>query len=398
MSRDDYLTGQMPQLADVLGLAEALIRRPSITPEDAGVQDLLAQRLVARGFRVERLRFGAPPHGPVDNLLASIGSGGPHFCFAGHTDVVPPGPRERWSVDPFAATLESGRLIGRGAADMKGAIAAFIIAAEQFLDAHGGPLPGTISLLITGDEEGPAQYGTDPTLAWMEQHGVRPDVCLVGEPTSAHRLGDTVKIGRRGSLNADIVVHGVQGHVAYPDRADNPITRLVRVLSALKERSLDTGSALFDASNLEITTVDVGNPTENLIPASASARLNIRFNDRQHSRDLVAWLGLQLRQHAPNHDLAVRVSGESFITDGGDLPAIVAAAISAHTGLTPAFSTSGGTSDARFIRRMCPVVEFGLPGATMHKADEQVRIDDLVTLVDIYRTVLERYFAGALAA
>lgn len=392
MSRDDLSTDMTPQRAAVLDLTAALIRRPSITPEDAGAQDMLAARLAERGFCVQRLRFGAPPHGPVDNMVATIGTGGPHFCFAGHTDVVPPGPRERWSVDPFAAAFEAGRLIGRGAADMKGAIAAFIVAVEQLLDAHGGTPPGTISLLITGDEEGPAQYGTDPTLAWIEQNGMRPDVCLVGEPTSATRLGDTIKIGRRGSLNADIVIHGVQGHVAYPQRADNPIARLVRVLTALKARALDDGSAQFDPSNLEITTVDVGNATENLIPAQAFARLNIRFNDRQHSRDLVAWLGAELRRHAPNHDLAVRVSGESFITESGDLPGIVAAAIEAHTGLRPALSTSGGTSDARFIRRMCPVVEFGLPGATMHKADEQVRLDDLDRLVDIYRSVLQRFF------
>lgn len=383
-----------PQRTAVLDLAVALIRRPSITPEDAGAQDLLAARLGRRGFRVERLRFGTPPHGPVDNMVATIGSGGRHFCFAGHTDVVPPGPRERWSVDPFAATVASGRLIGRGAADMKGAIAAFTIAVEQILDAHGGRPPGTISLLITGDEEGPAQYGTDPTLAWMEQNSIRPDACLVGEPTSAHRLGDTVKIGRRGSLNADIIVHGVQGHVAYPQRADNPITRLMRVLTALKERVLDQGSAQFDPSNLEITSVDVGNATENLIPAQAFARLNIRFNDRQHSRELVAWLHAELRRLAPNHDLAVRVSGESFITDGGDLPGVVAAAIEEHRGLRPDLSTSGGTSDARFIRRMCPVVEFGLPGTTMHKADEQVLLDDLDALVDIYRSILLRFFGS----
>ncbi len=398
MPRDDRSTNLTPQRAAVVALAQALIRRPSVTPEDAGAQDLLAARLAERGFRVERLRFGAPPHGPVDNLVATIGSGGPHFCFAGHTDVVPPGPRDRWSVNPFAATVEAGRLIGRGAADMKGAIAAFVIATEQFLGAQDGASSGTISLLITGDEEGPAQYGTDPTLAWMEQHGVRPDACLVGEPTSAHHLGDTVKIGRRGSLNADLVVHGVQGHVAYPQRADNPIDRLVRVLTALKERPLDGGSARFDPSNLEITTIDIANPTENLIPGQAFARLNIRFNDQQHSRDLVAWLTEELRRHAPNHDLAVRVSGESFITESGDLPGIIAAAIEAHTGLRPELSTSGGTSDARFIRRMCPVVEFGLPGATMHKADEQVRLDDLDTLVDIYRSVLQRFFTVAKAS
>ena len=374
-----------------LALARALIACPSVTPADAGAQDVLAAALAALGFSVHRLRFGVAPDGPIDNLFATIGTGGPHFAFAGHTDVVPAG--DGWSVDPFAADVADGRLVGRGAADMKGAIAAFVTAAARHVARHDSRgAPGTLSLIITGDEEGPATFGTAPLLDWMEQHGHVPDLCLVGEPTSARMLGDTIKVGRRGSLNAWITVNGAQGHVAYPARADNPITRLVAILGDLKARGLDTGSDWFDASNLEVTDISVGNPATNVIPAQASARLNIRFNDHHRGSDLEAWLRATVAAHAPSADVTVRISGEAFLTEPGALSGIVADAVTAVTGIVPDLSTSGGTSDARFIRRLCPVVEFGLPGASMHKIDESVAVADLATLVEIYDGVLQRVF------
>ena len=375
-------------MIDPLHLAQALIRCPSVTPADAGAQDVLTTALEGIGFTVHRLTFGEPPDGPVANLFATIGSGTPHFAFAGHTDVVPPG--DGWSGDPFAATVADGWLAGRGAADMKGSIAAFVAAAERAV-ARG--FTGRLSLIVTGDEEGPATFGTAPLLAWMEAHGHVPEMCLVGEPTSAALLGDTIKIGRRGSLNAWITVNGAQGHVAYPGRADNPITRLVAIVARLKARILDEGSDWFDASNLEITDLTVGNPATNVIPARASARLNIRFNDLHRGADLEAWLRQVVVDEAPSADITVRISGEAFLTEPGALSSLVAGAIQLVTGALPALSTSGGTSDARFIRRVCPVVEFGLVGASMHKVDEAVPVADLVALTAIYDAVLARVLA-----
>jgi succinyl-diaminopimelate desuccinylase len=373
-----------------LALAAALIRCPSVTPDDAGAQGLLAEALEGLGFEVHRLRFGGPPDGPVDNLFATIGSGGPHFAFAGHTDVVPTGELSGWSADPFAAEIRDGRLIGRGAADMKGAIAAFVSAAARHV-ARGSS--GRLSFIITGDEEGPATFGTAPLLDWLEARGLVPDACLVGEPTSAAQLGDMVKVGRRGSLNAWITVGGVQGHVAYPQRAANPITPLVAILAELKARVLDEGSPWFQPSNLEVTDIGVGNPATNVIPAEARARLNIRFNDHHKGADLEAWLRQIVARHAPAADVLVRISGESFFTEPGALSGIVADSIAEVTGLSPELSTSGGTSDARFIRRLCPVVEFGLPGASMHKVDESAAVADIAALADIYDGVLRRFFA-----
>ena len=373
-----------------LALAQALIRCTSVTPEDAGAQGLLAAALKGLGFEVHALRFGGPPDGPVDNLFATIGSGGPHFAFAGHTDVVPTGELSGWSADPFAADVRDGRLIGRGAADMKGAIAAFVAAAGRHV-ARGRP--GRLSLIITGDEEGPATFGTAPLLDWMEARDLVPDACLVGEPTSAAQLGDMVKVGRRGSLNAWITVPGVQGHVAYPQRAANPITPLIAILAELKARVLDDGNAWFQPSNLEITDIGVGNPATNVIPAEARARLNIRFNDQHRGADLEDWLRTVVAAHAPAAHVLVRISGEAFFTEPGALSGIVTASIAEVTGLTPELSTSGGTSDARFIRRLCPVVEFGLPGASMHKVDESAAVADLLALTDIYDGVLKRFFA-----
>lgn len=379
--------------ADTLALAQALIRCASVTPADAGAQRVLASALAGLGFEIHPLRFGEAPDGPIDNLLATIGSGAPHFAFAGHTDVVPVGDVAGWSVDPFAATVADGQLVGRGAADMKGAIAAFVVAAGRQI-ARG--LPGRVSLIITGDEEGPATFGTAPMLDWLEENGLVPDMCLVGEPTSALRLGDMIKVGRRGSLNAWITVNGAQGHVAYPQRADNPVTRLIVILAELKGRGLDHGSDWFDASNLEITDIGVndsgGNPATNVIPAQARARINIRFNDHHRGVELEDWVRATVAIHAPAADVVVKVSGEAFLTEPGELSGIIADAVTAVTGIVPELSTSGGTSDARFIRRLCPVVEFGLVGVSMHKTDESVAVADLAVLTNIYDGVLARVF------
>ncbi len=381
--------------ADVTALAQRLIRCASITPHDAGAQDVLADALIALGFTIHRLRFGEAPDGPVDNLFATIASastsgGGRHFAFAGHTDVVPTGELAAWSVDPFAATIADGRLVGRGAADMKGAIAGFVAAAAGHV-ARG--TPGRLSLIITGDEEGPATFGTAPMLEWLEANDLVPDACLVGEPTSAKQLGDTIKIGRRGSLNAWLTIRGAQGHVAYPHRADNPVTRLVAILAALKARGLDDGSSWFDASNLEVTDISVGNPASNVIPAQAMARINIRFNDLHTGTDLADWIRATVAAHAPSAEVVTRISGEAFLTEPGALSGLVAAAVTQVTGVAPDLSTSGGTSDARFIRRLCPVVEFGLVGVSMHKADESAGVADIETLALIYDDVLRRFFA-----
>ena len=376
---------------DAVDVARAMIRCPSVTPIDAGAQDVLAAALTALGFEIHRLRFGEAPDGPVDNLFATLGGPGQHIAFAGHTDVVPAGELSAWSSEPFAGTVHNGWLIGRGANDMKGSIGAFVEAAGRAI-ARG--FDGRISLIITGDEEGPALYGTDKLLDWMSERGFRPDACIVGEPTSSQVLGDTIKIGRRGSLNCWIAANGAQGHVAYPARADNPIPRLVAALAAVQARAFDDASEWFDASNLEITDIYVGNPAANVIPARATARLNIRFNDRHRGADLEAWLRETIARHAPGAEVTIRISGEAFLTEPGTLSRIVAAAVKEVTGRTPVLSTTGGTSDARFIRRMCPVVEFGLVGATMHKVDEAVPVEDIRALTDIYDAALRRFFAG----
>lgn len=374
--------------ANAIELAQALIRCPSVTPADAGAIGVMAGTLEGLGFTCHRLTFGEAPDGPVDNLYASIGSGGPHFAFAGHTDVVPEGAG--WSADPYAGEIRDGLLLGRGAADMKGALAAMLSAAAAHV-ARGAP--GTLSFIITGDEEGPATHGTDELLRWMEAHGHRPDMCLVGEPSSATRLGDMMKIGRRGSLNAWITVTGAQGHVAYPDRADNPIRRLVPALQALQARHLDSGTDWFTASNLEITDLAVGNSATNVIPAEARARLNIRFNDSHRGEELANWIRETVAAHAPSADVKIRISGEAFLTEPGALSTLVSEAVEAETGLKPELSTTGGTSDARFIRRLCPVVEFGLPGQSMHKVDELAAVADIEALARIYDRLLQRVFA-----
>jgi len=372
---------------DPVALTKRLIACPSVTPADAGAMAVIAEALEGIGFTVHRFAAGTPPDGPIENLFAIRGGSGRHFAFAGHSDVVPPG--EGWQGDPFVPETRGDLLYGRGAVDMKGAIAAFIAAAAR-IDEQAG----TISLIITGDEEGPATHGTLALIEWMAERGIRPDLCLVGEPTSEHRLGDMIKIGRRGSVNIWIENAGAQGHVAYPHLADNPIPALIRALHALTALALDEGNTWFQPSNLEITTIDVGNGATNVIPASAKARINIRFNDEHRGSDLIDRVGKIVASHAPNATLRATISGESFLTPPGAFSTLIAAAIERISGIRPKLSTSGGTSDARFLTRLCPVVEFGLCNATMHKLDEAVAITDLHTLADIYEAITRGALAG----
>ena len=376
-------------LPDPVALAAELIRRPSVTPADAGAMDVLEQALSPLGFACRRMRFGE-----IENLYAKVGEGRPNLCFAGHTDVVPPGDAEAWARPPFVGALEGGMLHGRGAADMKGAVAAFVAAAGRVLVR--GPVPGAISLLITGDEEGIAEEGTRAVVEALAAEGEAIDHCVVGEPTSQGALGDMIKIGRRGSLNASLTVEGVQGHVAYPDRAANPAPVLVRLLSRLIGRRLDDGFEGFQPSNLEITSIDIGNPATNVIPARASARINIRFNPAHAGADLAAWIEGEARTagvgFAGQVTTQTRISGEAFLTHPGPFTDLVSGAVAGVTGLTPELSTSGGTSDARFIRRLCPVVEFGLVGTTMHKVDEQVAVADIERLTAVYERLIVNYF------
>jgi succinyl-diaminopimelate desuccinylase len=377
---------------DPAALAAALIRRPSVTPRDEGALDVAAATLEGLGFACHRLVFGGDGDPPIHNLYARRGSGRPNFCFAGHTDVVPVGAAEAWSFDPFAAALRDGALCGRGAVDMKGAIAAFIAAAQGYLDARGPGFTGSISLLITGDEEGDAINGTRKVLDWLAERSEAIDACLVGEPTSAQSLGDMIKIGRRGSMTGRLTVHGVQGHTAYPHLADNAAHRLVAMLYALTTAELDRSSEHFQPSTLQVSTIDIGNPASNVIPASARAVFNIRFNDRWTSETLKRWLAERLDAVGGHYTLDFVVSGESFLTAPGPLSDRLAEAIHRVTGRTPEFSTTGGTSDARFIQAYCPVAEFGLVGLTMHKVDERVDLADLADLTRIYRSFLELYF------
>ena len=372
---------------DALALAETLIACESVTPARGAVFDALQAMLEPLGFTVVRFVEGEEPDGPVENLLATRGDSGKHLAFAGHLDVVPPG--SGWASGAFEPEVRGGLLHGRGAVDMKGAIAAFVAAAAR-------PHPeGTLSLIITGDEEGPAIFGTRALIARMAERGVKPDLCLVGEPTSANRLGDTIKIGRRGSVNIWIDVPGRQGHVAYPQLADNPIPKLVAILAEIGAIELDRGSAWFQPSNIEMTDITVGNPATNVIPAHASARLSIRFNDLQRGDDLAARIEAIVHRHVPEATMLARVSGEAFVTEPGPLSALVSDAIEARLGLRPELSTTGGTSDARFLSQLCPTVEFGLLNATMHKLDEAVAIDDLAALTDIYAGVIARALSSA---
>ena len=376
-------------------LAAELIRRPSVTPKDEGALEIVARTLESMGFTCHRLTFEEPGTDPIANLYARKGTGSPNLCFAGHTDVVPVGAADSWSFDPFAAAINNGVLCGRGAVDMKGAIAAFIAAAEAFLDKRGPGFSGSISLLITGDEEGVAINGTKKVLGWLKARGEAIDACVVGEPTSATRLGDMIKIGRRGSMTGRLTVEGVQGHVAYPHLADNAAHRLVALLASLTARQLDDGTEHFQKSGLQVTTIDIGNPTTNVIPGAARATFNIRFNDVWTSGKLKTWVKQVLDRVDPNYQLAWEVSGESFLVPPGKVSDCLAGAIGEVTGLTPELSTTGGTSDARFIQAYCPVAEFGLVGQTMHKVDERVELADIARLVAIYGGFLDRFFGNS---
>lgn len=377
---------------DLITLAQAMIRCPSVTPADAGALDILEAALAKLGFRCHRLKFSAPGTADVDNLYARFGVEAPNFCFAGHTDVVPPGERSHWSVDPFAGIVSDGYLIGRGAADMKGAIAAFVTATERLLENFGRSFSGSISLLITGDEEGPAVNGTTKVLDWMKERGEIIDACIVGEPTNPTYLGEMVKIGRRGSLTGRLKVYGAQGHIAYPHLADNPIPRLIKAVTAITASRLDDGNDQFQPSNLEVTTIDVGNSATNVIPAEAKATFNIRYNTIQTGARLEAWLREVIAKEAGAHALDIEHGAQPFLTPQGHLSEVVSVSIQDVLGLNPEFSTTGGTSDARFIQAYCPVVEFGLVGQTMHKIDECVRVQDLMQLSDIYFAILKRWF------
>jgi succinyl-diaminopimelate desuccinylase len=383
---------------DPVSLAAELIRRPSVTPRDEGALGIVASRLERLGFACHPLTFAEEgPNGeksePVANLYARWGNGRPNLCFAGHTDVVPTGAAEQWSFDPFGAALRDGVLCGRGAVDMKGAIAAFIAAAERFIATRGPDFAGSISLLITGDEEGVAVNGTKKVLDWLKARGEALDACLVGEPTSATELGDMIKIGRRGSMTGRITVTGVQGHVAYPHLADNAAHRLVTLLGTLTAEPLDAGTEHFQASGLQVTTIDIGNPTTNIIPGAARATFNIRFNDLWSSATLKEWVAARLAAVGGEYQLQWEVSGESFLVPPGQISDCLAGAIGEVTGRTPELSTTGGTSDARFIQAYCPVAEFGLVGQTMHKTDERVEIADIAQLTAIYEAFLDRFFA-----
>jgi succinyl-diaminopimelate desuccinylase len=382
----------MIELTDPVALTQALIRCPSMTPEDAGALAVVEGALTRLGFRCHRLTFATAGSAPVPNLYARLGDAGPNIAFAGHTDVVPPGDVAAWRAAPFAAELVDGVVYGRGAVDMKGAIACFIAAVAR-LSAERRRA-GSISCLITGDEEGPAVDGTQKVLAWLQERGETPDACLVGEPTNPQHVGEMIKIGRRGSMTGQLTVHGVQGHVAYPERADNPIPRLLRMLEALTREPLDAGSDHFQPSQLVITSIDVGNPASNVIPAAARASFNIRFNDCHTPSTLEARLRKQLCGLDDRHDLVISTSGDSFVTSPGPLTALLAGAIRDETGRTPEHSTSGGTSDARFIKDICPVVEFGLVGQTMHQIDERVAVADLEALTRVYRTFFDRCLAS----
>jgi succinyl-diaminopimelate desuccinylase len=385
-------------MTDTLAHAQNLIRCWSVTPDEGGALSYMEQVLSAAGFACHRLSYSEPGTPSVDNLYARIGDSAPHVCFAGHTDVVPPGDEAAWSHPPFAAEVHDGVLFGRGAADMKGGVAASLAAALQYLcDAQGAP-KGSISFLITGDEEGPAINGTKKVVDWLLARGEKPDYCLLAECTSEIEIGDTIKIGRRGSLSARLTVRGVQGHVAYPHKAKNPLPGLLDALDRLRARVLDTGNEHFQPSNLEITSIDTGNKTSNLIPASATARFNIRFNDQHTSDSLKAWIETEVRAALLDRGLTFTLDYEppceSFLTQPGGFVQKLGAAIRAETGREPHLSTGGGTSDARFIKDLCPVVECGLLNGTAHKVDECAAVADLEKLTRIFARFLALTLGG----
>lgn len=377
---------------DPVELTRDLIRRPSVTPADEGAMDMLERLLTGLGFHCRRMKFE-----DIENLYARRGTASPNLCFAGHTDVVPTGAAEAWSAAPFEAEVRDGVLYGRGAVDMKGGIAAWIAAVSRVLAE--GDVPGSLSFLITGDEEGPALHGTKRVVQTLMAEGEVIDACVVGEPSSQHALGDTIKIGRRGSVNSWITVHGKQGHVAYPDRAANPAPVMARLLARLADHRLDDGYQGFQPSNLEITTIDIGNPATNVIPAEARARLNIRFNPTHTGDRLIAWLNTVAGEAQAESGLRIELehlcSGDAFLTEPCGFVTGVQDAVEAVAGRRPEASTTGGTSDARFIRAMAPVLELGLVGQTMHQIDERVPVSEIEALAEVYRRVIVTYFEPA---
>jgi succinyl-diaminopimelate desuccinylase len=385
-----------PHTADPAALARDLLRCPSVTPAEAGTLGLIEGLLKGAGFTVHRVTFAEPGTAPVENLYARVGAASPHLAFAGHVDVVPPGEQAKWTHPPFAGEIADGTLYGRGAVDMKGAIACALAAVLDHLAARGGRPNGSISFLITGDEEGIAVNGTVKLVKWAAERGETFDHCILGEPSNAAVIGDTIKVGRRGSLNGTLVVTGKQGHVAYPERAENPVRGLVTLMSALMATPLDHGSARFDASNLEFTSIDIGNPVVNLIPGEAQARFNIRFNDRHSQTSLKMLIEKRAGEAAGRirwHIDWEPSNADSFVTEPGPFVDLVSTAIKDVTGREPKLSTTGGTSDARFIKDYCPVLEFGLVGQTMHQVDERTTLTDLATLTAVYRQILDQYFA-----
>ena len=383
-------------MTDALSLARDLVRCPSVTPADAGALGVLQQTLGAAGFSVQRVTFSEAGTADIDNLYARIGTATPHITFAGHTDVVPPGDEKAWSLKPFAGEVKDGFLYGRGAVDMKGGIACAVAAALDYLKANGGKPKGSISFLITGDEESIAVNGTIKLLKWAAERGEKFDHCILGEPSNVAELGDCIKIGRRGSQNALLIVDGTQGHVAYPQRADNPIRGIVKLIAALNAEPLDAGTEHFQPSNLEFTSVDVGNETVNLIPGQVRARFNIRYNDCHTNASLRALVEQRMAK-AAGDKIRWRIDWapsnvEVFRTAPGPFTDLVVAAIEQVTGRRPDLNTLGGTSDARFIAQYCPVIEFGLVGQTMHAIDERVALSDLERLMRIYRLALDKYF------
>src|SRR3954471_21648152 len=383
--------------ADPLALAAELLRCPSVTPAEGGALTVLERVLRAAGFTVQRLTFAEAGSAPIENLYARIGTASPHIAFAGHTDVVPPGDEATWRHPPFAAAVEGGTLYGRGAVDMKGAIACAVAASLDYLAAHDGKPKGSVSFLITGDEEGIAVNGTVKLLKWAAERDEKFDHAILGEPTNPEKLGDMMKIGRRGSQNGTLVVTGTQGHVAYPELADNPVRHIAALMAAINAEPIDSGTAHFGASNLEFTSIDVGNKTVNLIPAEARARFNIRFNDTRTREELRKLIEARAAKAASNkvrwHIGWEPSNADVFLTPPGPFVDLVSGAIQDVTGLTPKLSTTGGTSDARFIKDYCPVIEFGLLSQQMHKIDEHVATADLIGLTAIYRRILENYFA-----
>ena len=387
-----------PTMTDPIALAQALIRCESVTPADGGALAVIEAALQPAGFTCHRMTFTAPGTPAIDNIYARRGTIGPNLCFAGHTDVVPVGDATAWTQPPFAANIDNGVLYGRGAVDMKGGIACFIAAANRFIAANPSA-PGSISFLITGDEEGPSINGTEKVLDWLRARNETLDACLVGEPSNPQMLGDEIKIGRRGSLNGEITVHGRQGHAAYPHLADNPVPKLLRILDRLSSQRIDSGTATFESSNLQVTVIDVPNTATNVIPRMARARFNVRYNDLHTRATMEAWVRLQCEAAGgavkARYDVAFSGTGEVFLTKPGPLVETLKAAVHSVTGRIPALSTGGGTSDARFIYRACPVVEFGLVNATIHQVDERVPLADLEALTQIYQRFIAGYFSTA---